>query len=244
MSFDAGRAVLVMAVAMSLHGCASIVSGRTQSVSFNSEPDGAKVTVNGKTLGTTPMTTLLKKETNQVATFEKDGYRTQTRSLDTRVDGWFWGNIVFGGLFGSTTDNVNGSMYEYSPSQFYVNLVPLNGDSVSGQSGKAKIKDFVVAGYTNLVTDIGRGSGEYLSSLYSLLHVQATQQAGVLANLRSALAAKKPIPDFAEQVATMNVTAIAVAPEPVRPATSAADEAPKAATTPVAKKKSAGPRAH
>jgi hypothetical protein len=56
--------------------------------------------------------------------FSKDGYKPVTMELTTTLDPWFWGNIVLGGFIGSTTDYINGSVNEYSPSQFFVTLTP------------------------------------------------------------------------------------------------------------------------
>lgn len=99
-----------------LASCATIVSGKYQTVTFNSEPQGAKVIVNGRTLGTTPLTLPLEKASNQTLSFEKEGYNTVTLPLTTTLNGWFWGNIVLGGLLGSTTDGLTGAVHEYSPS--------------------------------------------------------------------------------------------------------------------------------
>lgn len=41
-------------------GCASLISGSTQPVTFNSSPDGASVTLSGQVLGKTPVTIVLK----------------------------------------------------------------------------------------------------------------------------------------------------------------------------------------
>jgi len=55
-------------------GCATIVSGTTQEVSFQSNPEGAKVTVSGRVIGKTPVTLQLKREKGQSLAFEKEGY--------------------------------------------------------------------------------------------------------------------------------------------------------------------------
>ena len=48
---------------------------------------------------------------------------------------WFWGNILFGGVFGSTTDGLSGSVHEYSPSQFFITLVPMTGSPAETEKG-------------------------------------------------------------------------------------------------------------
>src|SRR3982750_3493837 len=105
MRVDMKRTMLSLAccgVVLVLTGCASIMSGTSQNLTFTSTPDGATVTAAGRGIGKTPITTRLSKETGQSVTFDKDGYKPITMRLETRMDGWFWGNIVLGGFIGST----------------------------------------------------------------------------------------------------------------------------------------------
>lgn len=155
-----------------MSGCASIISGSSQEVTFQSQPDGATVTVNGKILGRTPLTTNLKKKSDQKLTFEKEGYKTDTMQLSTRMDSWFWGNILIGGLIGSTTDGISGAVHEYVPNQYFIPLTPLDSTRLDPLTEKkAKAKEFIVLQYKNIMTDISKGSGEYLNSLISLLSI-------------------------------------------------------------------------
>ncbi|MCZ7627552.1 MAG: PEGA domain-containing protein [Candidatus Methylomirabilis sp.] len=94
---EARLAALLFAL-VALAGCASIVSGRTQEVSFTSNPEGATVTVNGRIIGKTPLTANLQREKGQSLAFSKEGYKTLSREFETDLNGWFWGNIVIGGL--------------------------------------------------------------------------------------------------------------------------------------------------
>jgi hypothetical protein len=74
------------------NGCATILHGSEEGVYFTSEPDKAKVYVNGELKGTTPVQLrLVSKETYNVE-FKKDGYRTQAMLLDHGVGG---GWVVF-----------------------------------------------------------------------------------------------------------------------------------------------------
>ena len=100
---------LSVAICICLGGCASIISGKSQEVSFDSQPDGVTVDVNGKVLGKTPFTVTIARKSDQSITFTKDGYKPTTMRLETSINGWFWGNIVIGGLLGSTTDGLSGA---------------------------------------------------------------------------------------------------------------------------------------
>jgi hypothetical protein len=124
--------------------------------------------------------------------------------LTTTIDGWFWGNIAFGGLFGSTTDHATGAMYRYSPSQYLVTLQRAHSNPVNNlQSGANKVRQFVLLTYHPLAADITRGHGQYLSSLFSMLHTAFTNKRPVLLELRALLAEYPDIAQFANHVVGM-----------------------------------------
>lgn len=114
--------MFVFAVAM-LSGCSSIVSKSEYAVAINSNPDGADFTVTnraGRTVhsGTTPSTITLKsssgyfKGESYTIALNKDGYSPKTHTLTSSVDGWYWGNILLGGLIGMLiVDPATGAMY-------------------------------------------------------------------------------------------------------------------------------------
>lgn len=116
-------------------------------------------------LGKTPLTVELDKEEHQSVVLSKDGYKPVTVQLTTTLDSWFWGNIVFGGVIGSTTDTVSGATHEYSPSQFFVTLTSTGGSTIENatlKSQREKAKEFIVLNYKNLMTDVHQGTGENL----------------------------------------------------------------------------------
>ena len=61
---------------------------------------------------------------NQALVIRKEGYKEFSTTMSTTLNGWFFGNIVLGGLPGSTTDAATGAMHEYAPNQFLVALEP------------------------------------------------------------------------------------------------------------------------
>jgi hypothetical protein len=52
-----------------------------------------------------------------------DGYRPATAVLDTKIDGWIFGNIIFGGLIGLAMDAARGAGFKYPP-KFSIVLEP------------------------------------------------------------------------------------------------------------------------
>jgi hypothetical protein len=184
------------------YGCATIIDGKHQELTFQSTPDGATVTITGRVIGKTPITTSIRKESNQTVEFKKDGYQPITMRLTTHLDSWFWGNIVLGGLIGSTTDGISGAVHEYSPSQYYVTLQPVNVNSLqfSGDYNRAKIKDFIVGSYRNLSMDIVAGKGDYLNSLIDLLKIPPEKRQEAIQNMQKIIKQSANILDFSDRV--------------------------------------------
>lgn len=111
-----------------LTGCASIVSKTSYPVTVSSNPSGATLTIvnkKGKTVfsGTTPTVVTLKAGAGfftpgkYTMTMEKAGYPTKTATLRASLDGWYVGNIIFGGLIGILiVDPATGAMWRLDDS--------------------------------------------------------------------------------------------------------------------------------
>jgi Protein of unknown function (DUF3015) len=72
------------------------------------------------------------------------------------------------------TDAATGNMIEYSPSAYFLELVPDgNGAPTSAQMDPADraVLHFVLVNHRTLLTEIARGDGEHLRLLSNLLHV-------------------------------------------------------------------------
>ncbi len=108
-------------------GCASIVSKSDYPVSFNSSPEGATITIidkNGQKIyrGKTPAQITLKSGTGYFSgakynvIFEKEDCEPQTVVLEKSLDGWYIGNILFGGIIGLLiVDPATGAMWKLPP---------------------------------------------------------------------------------------------------------------------------------
>lgn len=106
-----------------LSGCASIVSKSDWPVTINSEPSGASVVITdstGRTVytGTTPTTVTLSSDggffqgESYRLRFEKKGHTARVYQLEAKVNGWYFGNFVFGGPLGLlVVDPLTGAMY-------------------------------------------------------------------------------------------------------------------------------------
>jgi PEGA domain len=129
--------------AASLCSCASIVSKTQRPVTITSSPQGAKVTLmkeNGVAIqsGETPMTVTLEtsagffKKAKYKIEASKPGYETASSSVTAGVNGWYWGNIVFGGLIGwLIVDPATGAMWKLEDT-YSVNLPQAKKVAVKG----------------------------------------------------------------------------------------------------------------
>ena len=198
------NSLLILSVLILSSSCATIMTGKTQEVTFDSEPQGAEVAVNGRVIGKTPTTIQLDKKKDQTVSFKLEGYKTQTRTLETKVNAWFMGNIVLGGFIGSTTDGITGGMHEYSPNQYYITLSKYNNVSTTiFGSDKAKVKEFIVVSYSSLKVNLSRGKGDHLDSLLSMLGVKDSNKNDSIKKIKLLSEIYNVIPEFAEQVANL-----------------------------------------
>lgn len=122
--FRVKYSLLLLGATFLLSGCASIVSKSTYPITINSTPSGAKITVkdlNGIDVysGVTPANIKLKAgagfftEASYTVTFEMDGYYKRVVPIEFKLDGWYFGNIVFGGLIGLIiVDPITGAMWK------------------------------------------------------------------------------------------------------------------------------------
>lgn len=118
-------AASLITVTFTLSGCATLFSGTTDQVSFNTEPSGARVLVDGIDRGTTPLTTSVKRSIGGASvTVRLDGYETRTFELGQEFNMTAIWNIfclpgfwICGGI-----DVLSGAVMKYSPSTYNVQL--------------------------------------------------------------------------------------------------------------------------
>jgi len=106
-----------------LSGCSSIVSKSDYAVAISSSPESANFFVTDKYgqeihSGLTPETITLSSSSGYFSgasytiKFTKEGYPDKVFTLRSDIDGWYFGNILFGGLIGMlVVDPATGAMY-------------------------------------------------------------------------------------------------------------------------------------
>ena len=144
------RQMLVMATfgaCAALAGCASIVHGGPRPISVGSSPNGAKVSIYDRSnalvqTGTTPFVARLdpkykyfKGQTYRLV-FELPGHATAEAKLNSTISGWYFGNIVFGGLIGMLiVDPLTGAMYNLAPEKVEQNLSAAQAQVIRERKG-------------------------------------------------------------------------------------------------------------
>ena len=125
--------------------CATIVSDKTYNVSFSSAPSKANLEIidrSGATIfkGTTPVNLNLSAKQGYfekavyTIRFTKEGYDDIVVPLTASLDGWYFGNLLFGGIIGFLiVDPLSGAMYKLD--QQFVNVSLNQTTSAIDQNG-------------------------------------------------------------------------------------------------------------
>lgn len=128
-------------VALMLSGCASILSKSQYPLSITTNPTGASITVkneNGAEIytGTSPATITLDasagffKKASYSVMVTKTGYQSQTLPVTFKLDGWYWGNLLLGGVIGMLIiDPATGAMYKIRSEYMSFTLAQATADA-------------------------------------------------------------------------------------------------------------------
>lgn len=127
------KIISIVVGATLMSGCASIVSQSSWPVAIKSTPEATAFTITNQKgekihSGTTPSTVSLASGAGYfdgekyTLHFTKDGFQEKTAILDTSLNGWYFGNLVFGGLLGILIiDPATGAMFKL-PESFSADL--------------------------------------------------------------------------------------------------------------------------
>ena len=159
-----------------LSGCASIVSSGSRNVTITTEPDQATVEIVNQRDNTsilkanTPHTMNIDASAGffQPAEFKiklsKDGYLPMEKQLKANINGWYFGNIVFGGLVGILiVDPATGAMWKFYDDKVSVKLYK---DSPEGKVSMARevyngLEPLETQNYEQVIADTSRGIALY-----------------------------------------------------------------------------------
>lgn len=196
-----------LVLGLTVAGCATIISGSSQIMTVNANVDGAQVHLVTEAgietlLGTTPLTTRVKRGQEGSLRVSAEGYRSYQTALNKKINSVFWVNILSGGTFGSTTDYTTGSMYQYEPSTFMVTLQPMeqSAEEMKEWQLREELRGFVLNNNQALVSDLAAGDGEYIAVLVHVLDVTPEGRSEAIERWRAGYAASETAAEFAERM--------------------------------------------
>lgn len=123
--------------------CATIVSGSKQNVKFSSNPSTATIFIDEVEVGKTPFEIRLERKNEHSVMIKLEGYQTFETRLTKKFNGWYIGNILFGGIIGLIIDPITGAMYNLSPSE-------INAEMNKGTAFKSNKNDIYIAVALNI----------------------------------------------------------------------------------------------
>ena len=144
------RALLAAALAgmtLLMGGCASIVHNGNRLITINSDPPGATASIRteeGKIVDArkTPCTVSLEpkrgyfKGQSYVLRLEMAGYQPTEVPLKATLSGWYFGNIIFGGLIGMlAVDPATGAMWNIEPGKIDRKLNASQAKVINNKTG-------------------------------------------------------------------------------------------------------------
>jgi hypothetical protein len=116
------QTLIYIALPFCIASCATIVSGSKQTVRFTSNPLHATILIDSFEVGKTPFESRLARNQKHSIVIKLDGYQDFELQMTRKFNGWYIGNIVFGGLIGLIVDPLTGAICTLSPSEVRAQL--------------------------------------------------------------------------------------------------------------------------
>jgi hypothetical protein len=134
--------LLALGLAPTLTGCATITTGTTQPINFDSEPQHAECTLTreGETLGkiTTPAPLTIKRHASTIhVVCRKAGYEDGRIVMNSRFETSSAGNFLLGGVIGVMVDASSGANSRYE-SNVLVRLTPMSPADAAAAAARAQ----------------------------------------------------------------------------------------------------------
>ena len=166
MKFNTLMLILIM-----LTGCATIISGTTDDISFSTNAEPVKVYVDGLYVGDTPLKVAVEKKVGEgrLVRFEKAGYKTQEFNLKNRFDAVaildIFSVVTSGGI-----DVLTGAIMEYSPKEYHVEMLEDGQVILENHSKQIQFASFVLTNAEVIKENLAAGGGEALDALLLLVN--------------------------------------------------------------------------
>jgi hypothetical protein len=117
------KTAVVLISTLSLTSCATILTGTSDKITFNSSPEGAKVLDAGIEKCTTPCTIKINRSLSEkTIELKKDGYQNKVIELDSKFNSISILNLF--GILGWGIDAATGSIKKYDTKVYNIELEP------------------------------------------------------------------------------------------------------------------------
>ena len=105
------KLLVISIVLFYLTSCATLFKGTRQDVNFNSDPQKARVVVNGEDMGQTPCSIKLESKKSYKIEFKAEGYKAQIVNISNHIGaGWIILDVLMG-LVPVIVDAATGAWY-------------------------------------------------------------------------------------------------------------------------------------
>jgi hypothetical protein len=120
----------LFAILLITPSCSTIFNGSHQDINVMASPSDASISVDGF-VGSGHMIVPVKRGSKHLIEVKKDGYQTVDITTGSGTAGWYFGNLIFGGIIGEVIDIATGSAYSVNPDPIMVSLQ--KGDGAAEQ---------------------------------------------------------------------------------------------------------------
>jgi hypothetical protein len=152
--------LLSVALALMAGGCATVVSGTTQTIGVNTDPEGADCQFRRKGMlvgrvNPTPGTMQVGKDYESVSvSCTKEGFEDTTGVIGSEFQAMTLGNILLGGVVGVVVDAASGAMMKY-PESVTFTLIPKMFESEAARDKFfGDMRDTFIGEYAEVVARI------------------------------------------------------------------------------------------
>ena len=118
------RLIFLFILIISFENCATIFTGSKTTLTINTDPEGAKIQINGVNEGLTPVTVTMKKKikTNTIS-LTKEGYESKNIILERKINLISFLNLI--NVLGWGIDILTGAINNFEPKNYKIKLKQL-----------------------------------------------------------------------------------------------------------------------
>ncbi len=212
------RLLAALAVAtLASSGCATIFTGTTDTLTFDANVPGVRLTIDGQYIGEMPITVPMSRNfvggKQFIATFEKPGYVTQEFKLNREFNTVSILDVS-SPLTSGGVDVLTGSLMKFSPKDYHVQMLPAGQSATSAEFRRVTgVYRFALVNFRSVQKDLARGGGEHLAAFAAAVSGGDTRGAAAVSveSLRNAplLLGAATAPEFLARVGEL----LAASPE-------------------------------